>query len=196
MTYLYRHIRLDTNQPFYIGIGINNRAYSRLGRNKFWKNIVNKTEYRVDILLEDLTWEEACEKEREFITLYGRRDLDKGPLVNLTDGGDGVLGFNHREETKLKISLGLSGRTYESLHGSNADIEREKRKSHAKRQWKEKSETELKEISNKISNTLKEYFKQNPIVCKTYQCPHCNHIGKSSAMYRWHFDKCKFKLDS
>jgi hypothetical protein len=49
-----------------------------------------------------LTWEEACEKEKEFIQLYGRRDLGLGTLVNMTDGGDGV--HNLSDETKKKLS--------------------------------------------------------------------------------------------
>ncbi len=28
---------------------------------------------------------------------------------------------------------------------------------------------------------------------KEYQCPHCNHIGVSNLMFRWHFDNCKKK---
>lgn len=41
MAYLYRHIRLDKNQPFYIGISNVDddykRAYKRSCRNKYWK---------------------------------------------------------------------------------------------------------------------------------------------------------------
>jgi hypothetical protein len=106
MAYLYRHIRLDKNEPFYIGIGSDSaykRAYEKSNRNKYWKNISNKTEYQVEIILEDLTWEEACEKEKEFIKLYGRILEGFGTLCNITEGGDGVLGMKHTEETKNKI---------------------------------------------------------------------------------------------
>tara|TARA_R110000850_G_C9774940_1_gene447764 strand:- start:41 stop:625 length:585 start_codon:yes stop_codon:yes gene_type:complete len=27
----------------------------------------------------------------------------------------------------------------------------------------------------------------------THTCPHCNKVGDSPVMYRWHFDNCKFK---
>lgn len=40
MAYVYRHIRLDKNEPFYIGIGsdINyQRAYNYQRRTKYWK---------------------------------------------------------------------------------------------------------------------------------------------------------------
>lgn len=112
MAYVYRHIRLDSNKPFYIGIGedlpknisLYKRAYETTNRNKFWSNIVNKVKYKVDIVLDDLTWEEACKKEIEFISLYGRKDLKKGSLVNLTDGGDGKKGVKDSLETKNKKS--------------------------------------------------------------------------------------------
>jgi len=101
MAYLYRHIRLDTNRPFYIGIGSDTdykRANNPWGRSQYWNNIVNKTSYRVDIVLDDITWEEACEKEIEFISLYGRADIGNGILVNLTDGGEGVINRNKQTQ--------------------------------------------------------------------------------------------------
>jgi len=110
MAYLYRHIRLDKNVPFYIGIGEEDnyqRAYNNKRRTKYWKNIVNKAPYEVEILLDNLTWDEACSKEIEFIALYGRADLNKGSLVNMTDGGDGKKGCKHNEQTKLLISSKL-----------------------------------------------------------------------------------------
>ena len=43
MAFVYRHIRLDKNEPFYIGIGKKiYRAYSMKGRNKYWLRIINK----------------------------------------------------------------------------------------------------------------------------------------------------------
>ena len=106
MAYVYRHRRLDKNEVFYIGIGSDDnfkRAYSKAGRNKYWHNIVNLSNYKIEIISEDwLTWEEACEKEKFWITFYGRADLGKGSLVNMTDGGEGQ--FNPSIETREKIS--------------------------------------------------------------------------------------------
>jgi len=112
MAYLYRHIRQDINQPFYIGIGSNDdyrRANSKHGRNKIWNNIVKKSKYNVEIILDDLTWQEACEKEKEFIALYGRKNNSTGYLCNLTNGGEGTLGYIPSKETLLKRSISLSG---------------------------------------------------------------------------------------
>ena len=115
--YLYRHIRLDTGEPFYIGIGTKNkkqqeyyRANSKYKRNSFWKNITNKTDYEIEILLESNDYEFIKQKEIEFIALYGRRDLGKGTLVNMTDGGDGMVGLIQSEESINKRRKKLKGR--------------------------------------------------------------------------------------
>jgi hypothetical protein len=111
MAYLYRHIRLDKNEPFYIGIGsdmTNKRANERARRSELWKKIVAKSEYEIQILFDDITYEEAKLKEIEFIKLYGRIDLNNGTLANLTDGGDGTI--NPSQEARLKMSQTHKGR--------------------------------------------------------------------------------------
>ncbi len=114
--YLYRHIRLDKNEPFYIGVGtkcdnIDNLSHKRSkttqNRNKFWKRIEAKTEYKIDILFYSNDYNFILQKEIEFIALYGRRNLNKGTLCNLTDGGEGMLGYKQSEETKLKKSIAM-----------------------------------------------------------------------------------------
>jgi hypothetical protein len=114
MAYIYRHIRLDKNEPFYIGIGFNNdykRAFeiNKNRRNKIWSHIASKTSFQVDIILNNLTWDEACKKEKEFIKLYGRIDKKNGILSNLTDGGDGTLGVIKSESNLLELSKRMKG---------------------------------------------------------------------------------------
>ncbi len=113
MPYLYRHIRLDKNEPFYIGIGGDKnfkRAYEKRGRSKFWHKLVNKSAYEVEILLYDLTKEDVKVKEKEFIALYGRKDKNAGPLVNMTDGGDGLINLIFSDEHKKKLSITAKAR--------------------------------------------------------------------------------------
>jgi hypothetical protein len=105
MAILYRHIRLDKNVPFYIGIGKReSRAYSRAYRNTHWKGIVNKYGYEVEIIMTGLTLEEAYEKEREFIKLYGRADLGQGTLCNLTDGGEGFINLSPEAKERIRLA--------------------------------------------------------------------------------------------
>lgn len=119
--YLYRHIRLDDNSVFYVGIGtkpkntfstiesIYPRAYEKR-RNKFWNRIVAKTDYRIDIMLESDDHDFIKQKEIYFIALYGRRDLKKGTLCNLTDGGEGMIGLVFTDEHKRRLSESNKGR--------------------------------------------------------------------------------------
>lgn len=111
MITIYRHRRNDTNEVFYIGIGNStNRAYYKHGRNSHWKNIVNKVGYSVEIVCTCETWQEACQIEQYLIKYYGRRDLGTGTLVNMTKGGDGVVGRVVTEETLQKMSKVMKGR--------------------------------------------------------------------------------------
>jgi len=110
---VYRHIRLDKNIPFYIGIGKDiNRPYNKKDRSIFWKSIINKTEYTTEILFENLTKEQAIDKEVEFIELYGRVDLKTGTLCNMTCGGEGTGKLNEDLEfiRRRKIISTLTGR--------------------------------------------------------------------------------------
>lgn len=128
MPYVYRHIRLDKNEPFYIGIGSDKkykRAFEKTRRNKMWYDVINKTDYEVDILIDGLSWEQACEKEKEFIKLYGRKDINNGSLVNMTDGGDGTNGMIMSEEWRKNKSNSLKGNKYaKNLKHSNEFIEK------------------------------------------------------------------------
>lgn len=110
--YVYTHIRLDTNEIFYVGIGTqdNYKRASRVhNRTNYWNNIVKKCGWKVDIVFDNLTWEDACKIEAELIAKYGRIDLGTGTLVNLTDGGEGTLNRKATEETKQKISKARTG---------------------------------------------------------------------------------------
>jgi len=145
MAYLYRHIRLDKNVPFYIGIGKSdsdfNRAYSHKNRNVYWNNIVNFTDYRVEIMLDDITWKQACEKEIEFINLY-KKNTENGTLCNISYGGDGgflskeinekrkrtLTGHIVSQETRDKISLKAKGRKASDQTKSKMSLAHKKNK--------------------------------------------------------------------
>jgi predicted GIY-YIG superfamily endonuclease len=134
---VYRHIRLDKHEPFYIGIAKDkNRPYNKKDRSSFWKRITSKSEYRVEILFEGLKKEEAIAKEMEFIKLYKRSDLKQGTLCNMTSGGEGtgnlnkdlesirvakikssLIGRKHSNESKIKMCLNQRNRITISVNG-------------------------------------------------------------------------------
>lgn len=108
--YIYAHVNPLKNEIFYIGKGFDKRAYSKKGRSNIWKNTVAKYGYIIDILQEGLTEEEAFDREIWYIKRIGRKNLGIGPLVNLTDGGEGCSGLKHSDETKQKLSEINSGK--------------------------------------------------------------------------------------
>lgn len=157
MAYVYRHIRLDKNEPFYIGIGDDGnykRPYKKTGRTKYWQHIANLG-YEVEIMMDGLTWEQAIEKEKEFIKLYGRIDLKTGILVNMTDGGDGVKGKITTDETKDKISNAIKEwhKTYVT-----SEENREKSSKRIKELFKDNDFLERRAESVRNSKKLKEYY--------------------------------------
>lgn len=114
---VYKHIRKDNKEVFYIGIGkTKRRAFSINNRNKHWRNIVNKSGYDVEIVYDGLDREEAISKEIELIKFYGRADLNKGMLVNMTDGGEGGNGAILTDEHKMALLKSKLGKTYSDEH--------------------------------------------------------------------------------
>jgi hypothetical protein len=119
MAYVYQHIRLDTNEIFYIGIGVRSkhrRARTIVSRNEFWKNITSKTDWKAEIIFDEISLDDAKIKEVELIKQIGRRDLGNGTLVNLTNGGDGTFGYAVTEQTKLKLSKFNTGKKLSEEH--------------------------------------------------------------------------------
>jgi hypothetical protein len=101
--HVYEHYTLDTSELFYVGYGKNKRAYDVTQRNRFWKHIYSKHGVRVVLVKENVSLNEAIDTEIALIKKYGRRDKNTGPLVNLTDGGEGLK--NASDETRKKLSL-------------------------------------------------------------------------------------------
>lgn len=212
MAVLYRHIRLDKNEPFYIGIGADvKRAYSKHGRSKYWGRVA-KLGYEVDILMEDLSWEKACEKEVEFIALYGRADLGQGPLVNMTNGGDGALGRPQTQRLKEKLKSSpnrFSLAKWQKENGGSPNKGKKmpspteetlvKRSISLKKAWETRSRLEMSEhtrnlwLNNGYREKLSTYMiKNNPTYTKK-ECEHCGKIVGLGGYTRWHSDNCKNK---
>ena len=103
--YTYSHNKPD-GIPFYIGKGSGNRAFTKR-TNPYWKNIVAKYGYEVQILAYWNTHEQALDHEVLLISCMKDMGIE---LANMTEGGEGCVGFSHphTEEHKQK----LKGNTY------------------------------------------------------------------------------------
>ena len=109
--YVYEWIRLDTNEPFYVGKGCGNRWKDLTrGNNNHFNNIVKSIPIAVNILHDNLTEQMAYDLEVWYIREY--RDIVGYDMCNINDGGEGqslcgeangFYGKCHTEETKKTI---------------------------------------------------------------------------------------------
>ena len=174
--YTYAYLRED-GTPYYIGKGSGNRAYLQLNHM-----VKTPERERVLILKQNLTEEEANQHEVYMINLLGRKDIGTGTLRNETDGGEGVSGYTHSEETKRLLAEQQLGKP--------------------KPRWAvEKQQATRKRNNKQIGGwTLSQDWKDNMSKImsgkkdKRVTCPHCNKEGGVSGMKRYHFDNCKHQV--
>jgi len=119
--YTYAYLREDRT-PYYIGKGSGRRINEY--HTKFV--IVPPKERRI-YLKQNLTEKEAFRHEIYMISVFGRKDLGNGILINRTDGGDNppknnVAGWNKGKKMNFtkergeKISKSLKGKTKSDEH--------------------------------------------------------------------------------
>lgn len=206
--YCYKHPK--TLEPFYIGKGKHNRAYYHLSKAlKSEKDNKSLCITECQKIIKDinlypiiefvgcsLSEKDAFTIEEKNIKIIGRKDLNKGPLLNITNGGEGESNRIHSKETKLKISSKLKNvplseerkqnmrkpKSWETLE--EKEIWKQKRKSIANRpDFKKKISEFFKnkplsiEQKQKISNTIKQ-----KIITKEISIEHLRKSGKENPM--------------
>jgi hypothetical protein len=113
-TYLYRDPSRN-NEPIYVGKGKERRAWVHLRRTdkhpftqRLQKMKRNGIKPVIEFLCKDVDEELSFLCEEEAISLYGRKDLGKGPLLNLSDGGDGPAGYKPSVEHCAKVASAVT----------------------------------------------------------------------------------------
>lgn len=112
---VYKHI--SPSEKVYIGITKQNpknrwKTGSGYGTRNRMARAIKKygwDNFKHEILFENLTKEEACQKEIELIAEYKSNNPEFG--YNITNGGEGYNGVKHTQETKDKISKSKKGKT-------------------------------------------------------------------------------------
>ena len=103
-------------EPFYVGKGKGRRLLNLdSGRNKYLKNKINKIKklgfkHFVIKIKNNLCEEKSFILEIKLIDLIGRKDLNKGPLLNFTDGGEGSSNRIISNKTRKKLSISNKGK--------------------------------------------------------------------------------------
>lgn len=121
---VYAHVRPDTENIFYVGKGTARRVRQTSNRNPHWHRIVKKCKGFEAIILHDAL-DEHTALALEVDEIKKLRKLGV-PLVNLTDGGDGVSGYRHSKEAKEKMSSSRKGRPAPNKGVPPSDEAREK----------------------------------------------------------------------
>lgn len=68
-------------------------------------------EPKIEKVMEGVTEQESKAEEIRLIAYYGRANLGLGPLTNLTNGGDGCVGYKWTDEQKEKLKNRPNGMT-------------------------------------------------------------------------------------
>ena len=112
--YAYVHARPDTTDAsgiFYVGKGKGRRSHDFSARNYHHGNVIGK--YGEDVILVgrfDCSSEEfALDLEKGLIKALKRAGVK---LTNMTDGGEGISGYSHTEETRMLMGEQRKGRTH------------------------------------------------------------------------------------
>jgi hypothetical protein len=104
--YVYVIFRPDDGTPCYVGKGRGDRYRRKRRNNHRLQRLFEKYagDLPVIIVRSALPEKVAFEIERAFIAAIGRGR--RGPLVNMTDGGEGPSGMRHTEASRKKIAAG------------------------------------------------------------------------------------------
>ena len=106
MYYTYAHYT-SAGKVFYIGKGVDDRAFSFSDRSQSWKRAVKDNKgVSIEILAHWDTEQEAFEHEKVLIGCFA--DM-MHPLVNKTKGGKGPYGIVISEERKQYLRQKLTG---------------------------------------------------------------------------------------
>jgi hypothetical protein len=102
---VYADYKATTGEIFYVGKGNASRYGIKQRDNRRWKFTVAKHGFVRKILHNGLQEWAAFELEIAAIAFYGRADEKRGPLVNISDGGEGSSGYRHTSEALAKMSV-------------------------------------------------------------------------------------------
>lgn len=120
--YIYRDPSRG-NEPIYVGKGKGNRAQFHLSRtdkhpmtHRVQKMLRENVSPVVAFIASGIDDELACLVEQEAISKFGRKDLGKGPLLNLTDGGEGTSGRVASAALRANMSKAKAGAKYDGTN--------------------------------------------------------------------------------
>lgn len=197
-TYIYRDPSRN-NEPIYIGKGQNRRAYYHLklkGVSPFISRLkyMNKNNIIPSIeIINALDESHSFLMEECLINIIGRKDLSKGPLLNLTSGGEGVSGANWSRQRKIEWSISrtgnknpMAGKTQTEDAKIRIGLSQPKIRNYTPESRKLKGE---KQTGTKNVMFGKVPANSKPVMFNNQLYPSIKHAAKGNNMTRWMFLK-------
>jgi len=111
-TYVWLILKDERWTPIYVGKGKGNRAYDhrdKTNRKSHLGNTLRKYPHHLVQHWQD-SEDDAFAYERLLIRCYGRADLNLGPLLNKTDGGEGSSGLVFPQSAREALRRHFTGR--------------------------------------------------------------------------------------
>lgn len=179
--YVYIYTDPNTNMPFYVGKGKNDRCWDHINyarrnpkpergkhfMNKIRKMIASGITPIVEKYCDSVDEFTAYATERQLIGEIGRKDLGTGPLLNLTEGGSGgpispqiLAEYHSRPDYRERARSRMKARWSDE---SNRHIQREK----IKDVWCN-DEKRRHLLSEKMKEDWKTNYHDKVEKCKTY----------------------------
>lgn len=149
--YVYQYVRKDQT-PYYIGKGKDDRAWASHRRSN-GAEIKPNDKSKIQILVENLTEQEAFDLETELIEKYGLKS-EGGILVNMTYGGEGRSPSKELRDHWSRVKKGIPKPPRTEEHKLNH------KKAMAKRRGM---------CNAKTAQGLKEWYATNPDRNKTIE---------------------------
>lgn len=139
--FVYVDKKLDSGEPFYIGKGNQTRVNS-FKRNKVWHRIALKHGIIREVVLGTYDNAFALEEEIRLIDEFKTHVRHAG--ANLTDGGEGTLGWDPTSNTRQRMRNAKLGRKFSDSHRNSMSL------AHVKRFQKPTERTQIHEVWKKI----------------------------------------------
>lgn len=130
--YIFYEVSENTTVPRYVGkgretrIGCHVKNAKLLNRARLSKSIKfdqwlacslrTGRQWKCSLVMQGQTERAVNEWERALIAKLGRRDQGKGPLLNMTDGGEGTVGLRASDSFREKRRIYMSGRKLSVAH--------------------------------------------------------------------------------